>query len=1199
MSVAELTPEQRSAIHTRDVSIALSAGAGCGKTFVLTQRFISHLDPLVDTAAGETRLSQLIAITFTDAAAREMRDRIRKACYNQLAVAKTEAEESHWQRLLREIDSARVSTIHAFCAALLRNHAAAAGLDPLFRVLDQSDAQVLQLEVIDDELRQQLSDLNPKCLELAATYGLARLKQQISALIGYRHDEHFAQWLEIDAEEMVSRWRRWYEQEAPALAVREIAAVAPVDVLLDLLRNVVPDAKKAPFIDARANLLELLPRLARQEVSLKDVAEIRESAKVKGVCTAKDWNSPEDYDTYKNACESLRKTIDKHLPKPFDPDAARQTAQLGLDLLHLTNDVARRYEERKREQGKLDFDDLLYETHRFLTDPRNDKLRQELANELRLLLVDEFQDTDHLQARLVKVLCGKGFEVGRLFFVGDFKQSIYRFRGAEPGVFRELRAEIHVRGRLPLTLNFRSQPGVIDFVNALFSQSLQIGDEPYEALRAHRKQATDGPSVEFLWTITPDKKNRGIAGASLEARRLEAQAIARRLRALLDGVGEAMPVVDKGTGKARRAGLGDIAILFRTLNDVQVYEEALREYDLDYYLVGGHAFYAQQEIYDILNLFRAVSSTADEVSLAGVLRSPFFSLVDETLFWLVESAGSLNAGLFAGKLPKQLSTEELAKTQAAADTIRHLREQKDRVPIATLLGFALERTGYDAILLAEFLGQRKLANLHKLMERARAADQGGVIDLDGFITQLAQFIAHQPKEALAATLPEAADVIRLMTIHHAKGLEFPLVVLPDLDRPPRFGVPQAAFHPEFGPLVPTPTDEDHLQGVSTGMSLFAALEKAEELEERKRLLYVACTRAADYLILSSSLEDYSKPRSDWMKLIGERFDLESGESLFDGEIGVGSQLVRAETEGETDYKPSGRTRMPDLLKVIGEARELAVGGEGFVARESEPVAVDYASRKQFSFSRLTGRIIRHEEAAVVSDGDALPEVSIGVEEVEHPSAAIDSMTLGTLVHEVLASVDFRDPQSVGPLCEQLASQLVLLNTDAACKVARELVERFVASPRGRAIAEAADLRREVEFMLAWPPMDGDKAKRDEAWLREPIYLRGYIDCLHRDRDGRWLITDYKTNDVRESAVRGKAEQYAMQLYVYAMAVEKSLGESPSELAVYFLRPGVEHVFEWNAATRKKAVGMVNEALAAARGAAGTVGDGRLAFDLLQ
>lgn len=1160
MPVAELTPEQREAIERRDVSIGLSAGAGCGKTFVLTERFISHLAPR-DPEQAAANLSQVIAITFTDAAAREMRARIRSACFERLTEAKNAGEQSHWQRLLREIDAARVSTIHAFCASLLRTHAAAAGLDPLFGVLDQSDADVLQLDVIDDVLREELRQMNSEALDLAAAYGLTRLKQQIGALISHRHDETYPQWLEATPDDMVERWRAWHERDAFPLALREIAAEASILELLDQLRDVNPEGKKESFVDARAALLELLPRLQTGAISRAEVKSARENARVQGVCSAKDWDPADAYNRYRDACTALRDAIDSHLPKPFDPVAARKTAELGLSLLRLTDRVVQRYESKKRAQGMLDFDDLLAAAYQLLTSPNNSELREQLSDDLRLLLVDEFQDTDQLQVKLVKALCGAGLEIGRLFFVGDFKQSVYRFRGAQPKVFRDLRSEVKEAGRLPLTLNFRSQPAVLDFVNALFCDMFRDEGQEYEALRASRPQATKPPSVEYLWTLDENKNNRGIPGSALEARRKEASTIARRLRTLIDCADNELPVVDKKTKEPRPLQLGDVAILFRTLSDVQVYEEALRDYELDYYLVGGHAFYAQQEIYDVLNLLRAVASTADEVSLAGVLRSPYFALADETLFWLVDSGGSLNAGLLAEKLPTELTIEEQSKAAAAADTIRHLRAVKDCLPIAALLSQSLERTGYDAVLLAEFLGQRKLANLYKLMERARAADQGGVIDIDGFITQLAQLIARQPKEALAATLPEAANVIRLMTIHHAKGLEFPLVVVPDLDRLPRFGAPAAAFHPEFGPLVAPPEFDEEQKNAASGMSLFSAIEKVEELEERKRLLYVAFTRAADYLLLSSSLEAYDKPKSDWMELLAERFDLETGEVHAQLPKGYAAPTVSIGTDSKPDLKPVSHSRGPDLLKMLDEAHRLAGEGQGVIPPEVTPIPVNAAARRQFSFSRLTGRIIRSDPPApVILMTD---ELQVGA------SPAIDPRGLGTLVHDLLARADLNDPASIAEWAEHLAPDHVLQNTEEASQTAAELVSRFAASKRGRELARAKAAQSEVEFILAWP-------------LDEPTsngtYLRGFIDCLYHDADGRLILVDYKTDNIRPAAVPRAAERYAMQLYVYAIAAERALGQPPAELVLYFLRPGAEHVFAWNDAVRRQAVEMVNEAI---------------------
>lgn len=1202
-----LTQEQRAAIECRQHSVALSAGAGCGKTFVLTQRFISHLDVNHYPESKNTRLSQLVAITFTDAAAREMRSRIRQACYDRLHQAESAESQQHWLRHLREIDAARISTIHAFCTSLLRSHAAQADLDPTFGVLDQADADVLQFDVIDDVLRDQLTKLDEATLDLAAAFGLARLKEQVAELLSRRHEPAFQAWQRATPDDVLANWRDWHATHALPNAVAEIGASAAVDALIHRLEALDVPPKKDKLRDARAALLHWLPRLQSADPSLtdSDLQQIREAAKVSGVCTAKDWPEGE-YDAYRDACKELRDLIDKQLPQPFNPDAARETARLGLELLKLTAKIVAVYDDRKRAQGKLDFDDLLAKAHALINSPENADLRKNLSEDLHLLLVDEFQDTDELQVELVRNVCGAGFDAGRLFFVGDFKQSIYRFRGAVPKVFRELREQVQEPGRLPLTDNFRSQPEILHFVNALFCDQFV----EYEALRPTREQATARPAIEFLWTITPNKNNRGIPGAMREARKLEAKAIAQRLHSLLVENSTERPVVDKKAGKhgedtPRRLKPGDIAILFRTLGDVQVYEEALREYGLDYYLVGGYAFYAQQEIFDVLNLLRAVASTADEVSLAGVLRSPFFGLADETLFWLHETAGSLNAGLTAEKPPSQLSPDETARVTAAAATISHLRAIKDRVPIAALLTAALDRTGYDAVLLGEFLGERKLANLHKLVERARLADESGAIDLDGFITQLSQFISREPKESLAATLPEAANVIRLMTIHHAKGLEFPFVVVPDLDRQPLLRAPSAALHPDLGPLVPQPPDDEN-DTVTTGMSLYSALERREEREERKRMLYVACTRAADYLMLSTSIEAYDKLKSDWMELIAKRFNLADGKLIGDLPSGYPAPQIRVTTDPQTDHKPLGTSRGPDLLKLLEEAREIADSGKAPMPRELAPIPVDRTAQRQFSFSRLTGQLIQTHDGqpAPGSAEGSPPERASAVEKPHRQSrgllddldaavadatdmsgetaTGVDARGLGTLVHDVLERIDFASGAAAGSSssanlsgwCERLAPFHVIQNIDQTARLATKMVQEFVASPRGRDLAAAKAIHREIDFLLAWPPGEPDPMGP---------YVQGVIDCLYQDAEGDWHILDFKTNDVSAKRVAEEAERYELQLQVYAIAVEETIRTPPKELVLHFLRPHLEYTIFWNAAARENAIRKLTEAIAVMRG----------------
>lgn len=1160
-----LTAEQRQAISTRDVSIALSAGAGCGKTFVLVERFLSHLDRQnADDGREATRLGQLIAITFTDAAAREMRERIRSRCYERLDLAASRAQQQHWLRLLREIDGARVGTIHAFCASLLRAHAAEAGVDPTFRVLDQGGADVLRTDVIDDVLRERLASLDEQTLDLAATFGLARLKQQIAVLLGERHRPEFDAWLAKGPEDIVESWRAWYATNALPAALDEIQAAAPVAELIQLLSDVRPTSDM--FVEARQRLLQLLPRLLARQATAAELDAICDFARMRSragpyICTAREWGDKAMYERYSNGCKTLRESIEQHAPATWDEAAARATAALGAALLQLSAAVAAVYSERKTALGVLDFDDLLVKAYALTTAPQNAALRERLADDLRLLLVDEFQDTDALQADLVKALCGTGMDAGRLFFVGDYKQSIYRFRGAAPHVFRNLQQDIAARGRLPLNRNFRSQPAVLDFVNALCCQALSRADQAYEPLRADRPQVTTTPCVEFLWTITPDKYSRA-QGAMEEARRAEARALARRLRALVDAAGDEQPIVDRRTGAPRAAQPGDIAILFRALSDVQLYEAALREYELPYYLVGGHAFYAQQEVYDVLNLLRSVASSADEVSLAGVLRSPFFALADETLFWLKETAGSLNAGLLLEALPAELSDDERSKVAAAAETIRLLRQMKDRVPIASLLAAALDRTGYDAVLLGEFLGERKLANLHKLLEQARAADRG-ITDLSGFITQLGQFIAQEPKEALAATQPEHADVIRLMTIHHAKGLEFPFVVLPDLDRPPRSTTPCAALDHDLGPLVPWPGDERRKP--TTGMKLFMAKERGEELAERNRLLYVAATRAADYLILSSSLQSFDETRSDWMKLLAERFELASGNLRASLPADFAPPSVRVVVDPEETRKPVGMRRGPDLAAVLDEAQRLAASQEGFVPAGIAEILPDPAARRQFSVSQWTGRLLPDE---ALDDSPAEPQApSHTASPRENRDTALE---LGTFVHAVLAHMDWKNGAAVGAWCERLATERVTFLDDRVVAEAQELVERFGASPRARQLAQAAKVYAELEFLLAWPlAATGSDAR----------FIRGFIDCLYQTADGGWHLIDYKTNHVTAEEVAREAAGYELQLGVYALAAEQALGQPLQEVVLHFLRPGIEPPFCWNEATRRRTIECVDQAIA--------------------
>lgn len=1175
--VDHLTDEQHRAIFECDASIALSAGAGCGKTFVLTERFLTKIAPVADHSQAE--LSELVAITFTDRAAREMRDRIRAKCHQRLLEAPAE-ESQQWLEIYRQIDSARVSTIHSFCTTLLRQYPVESCLDPNFTVLDEAEAETLLAEIIDEKLRGHLANRHEATMDLMVDYSLREIRSMLRQLIVARHSIDFTAWGSKNAEEILEIWQTFHRENSNEVATCKLTTAVEVERMKQVLDTIEPvgDVMAERCATLRVTISELgNPAQVREQLQT-----LYDNAKVQGGSPAKKWPNPQDHALFKTEAEALRKRV-KVIQQgfDFDPEGAMAVARLGIQLLEVTQDIVDAYKLRKSVEASLDFDDLMIRARDLLTSPQHQHVRLRVANGIKHLLIDEFQDTNRLQVELVKALCDERLLEGKLFIVGDFKQSIYRFRHARPEIFRELRDDMPTAGQLSLTRNFRSQPAILDFVNALFCEPM--GDA-YEPLKAHRPQVSPTPAIEFLWATISEKdagaKNKQGKVPVGTLRKQEADWIARRIRAMLD---EGRPIVWDSTSEepaARAPRIGDFALLFRALSNVEVYESALRDYGLDYYLVGGRAFYAQQEIFDLANLLRTLASEADEVSLVGALRSPFFSLSDDLLYWLAQHPAGLAAGLFDNTYRPRIDQEQRRRKQRAAEVLGELRSKKDRISITSLIQEALRLTGFDAALLAEFLGERKLANLYKLIDVARRMDAAGMFTLNDFVVQLTEFIAKQPAEPLASTLPESTDVIRLMTIHQSKGLEFPIVIIPDMERAKRADSDPAAFHPEMGPLVKAPTGTK----VSTGLDLHRQVEELEGDAETMRLLYVATTRAADYLILSAGLPSVERATSSWRRLLERRFELNTGEMLGNLPPGYATPEVLVTTTrpelADTRRRPR---RGADLDKVLTQVRE-AAGERPAPPTTIEAIKADKACRCQFSFSRLSGALqpadIAPEDSAIV--GKAAPP-----QDAQTPVAVSDPLALGSLVHAALAQWPglLRDGNEAAASPDhlvQLQADKLQLNDTVLIGDARDLVRAFVDGPRADSIRKARDVFTEIEFMLAWPPPETDAATSAKAGQLDPHprWIGGVIDCLYQDESATWHLLDYKTNQMAGRSILQVADPYRMQMLLYALAIEQSLGEPLQEICLLFLRGGVEHCFEFDDSARGWLIEEVNRAMAA-------------------
>ena len=1139
---AHLTDQQRRAVEHRGSSVVLSSGAGCGKTHVLTQRYLSHLAADGDAAD----VGQVVAITFTDRAAREMRDRIRTA------VAKLPDAARH----LRDLETAPVATIHGFCGNLLRQYAVPAGLDPGFDVLSDVLSANIRAEALQECLRGLLTVEPPyppaaaALRELVVLFGWGAVVEAVDGLLLDVDRPAWAAWLARPPADIAADWAGPTRAALLPGWVAYLAAASPkVAGCLGLLERVRPAS-----VEGRANcerLVAEVPRLHEAADLAAAVDELTELAKV-GRTGKKDWPDAVVYEAVKDAFTDFRGDLPKRLAVFTDPTgdgpAAARVGQLFLLVAAAADDA---YRHRKRRAGVLDFQDLLVGARDLLRDHAD--VRESLQTRFRFLLLDELQDTDPVQMELVELLCGAGLEHGMLFAVGDHKQSIYRFRGADVGLFRALRAKVAAEGRLGLSRNYRSQPGVLKFVNALFTK--RIPD--YEPLDTHHAPAGDAANVEFLWASrvghdsgsslnaqqnppvdtggSPNDAPDGVAGV----RAAEADAIAARITRLL---ADPTPRVrDRAATAPRRVERKDIVLLFRSMSHVAIYEAALRRHGHDYYLVGGRAFFAQQEVYDLLCLLRAVENPQDAASLVGALRSPFCGLSDEAVFVLAGHPDGPWAGLHDAE---RVATLPIDQIPAAGRARRHLekwRATKDRVPIARLLNTVFANSGYDAAMQFEFLGDRKLANLWKLIGLARSFDNTGLFGLHEFTARLGDLVKCQPREEQAATLPENADVVRVMSIHQAKGLEFSVVIVPDIAAADRGNVhPAARWHRELGCLVKLPA-EFEIPGEDGAADpppfpdipdrLGRAADQLADWQEDLRVLYVACTRARDLLILSAGLSEPlggavggrtplpPKAANHWTLALAERFDLRTGRCL--------AADVRPQDV------PAVRVTEASAASEVAGVADVHDAPAGVRPHAGAPLPSPPLPR-MLTLPALEG-LARGK--AVASHGEHFDtEDDADRSDWRHPRERLGPVSAAeAALWAVLDRWDFADVDGWAQL---------LADTDGGSgDDLRAKLRRFADSEARAALAAADALHRGVEFLADLGAMAGNGAAG--------VQVRGVIDFLYRDAGG-WHVLgiDLGTAD-EDDPWRGRRPV----LVVQAWALRPQLGDWPATVRLFDLATG--------------------------------------------
>jgi ATP-dependent exoDNAse (exonuclease V) beta subunit len=1016
MTPIPFTPAQLTAIDPaqRHLDACVVAGPGSGKTTVLVEYFRQLVGAGVDPL-------RILAITFTEKAAGNMRKKLAQAFQSQ---PETRAQ----------LERAWVSTVHGFCARLLRENAIFAGVDPEFRTLDATESWRMQQDAMRAAIDALFSDHREAMRGLIR--GLSSFDFEQAVLSAY--DTMRGAGCGVD--------------QLPAFPTPAGVTLDEINDTLNAIRNQSLAAWNSAQNEHLEAALESAERILSAATPLAALRAIASFACNLTKC--KRGNNA--YNLLKRMKEQIEEAQYGLITALYAPER-----ELLIEILRRFD---RLYREGKQQAAALDFADLEEFTVRLLQDHPDTRAR--LRRQFEHILMDEFQDTNPQQARLIELIRPPD----RFYAVGDINQSIFGFRHAEPAGFTAYRDDVAARGRrlVQLVDNFRSRAHILRAVETVTAGAPGIEDRALVAGRLFH----DAPAYSVEVIAAPDPT-------------IEAQCVAHRILDFHD------------------FAFHDFAVLVRNTEVIPEFTAAFDAAGIPYVVNRGRGFYDSREVNDLTHLLRVIANPRDEVSLAVVLRSPLVDASEEALLRLKMNADSLDTAL--GDMGSRTTAaafgpQDHARLARFAARLREWRQRREYVTFDRLLLSAIDDCGYPSS-----------PNLDKFLAQARASSAR--MSLDEFVAELALVRQENPREPDAPP-EDSANAVQIMTVHSAKGLEFPVVFVAAIHKGVDTSVPVVAFsrHHGLGARWRNPAAGPDTNGAKDDLFQHALRHEWSRREEQEssRLLYVAMTRAECHLVLSFSVTG-RKP-ANWDKLVIERLQLDPS----------------APSDGLKDYQtPDGRP-WKARIHIVGQAswpvpfpphpiarpREVApplelspsvVGEQHDGNATVTDLSLFATCPRKYYLSRylgFDGRLPKSSEAAPASGASA-------------PAPALSAAGLGTQVHALLAGSPVPD----------------------ATPEALRLVEVFRQSPLARRAARASRVAREFDFLMAV----------------EDLVISGQVD-LWFEEGGELIVVDYKTDDVSAAEAHHRARDYALQLRLYALAVERVAGRAPDRACLHFLRP---------------------------------------------
>lgn len=1202
------TEEQREVIRLRNRNILVSAAAGSGKTAVLVERIITML-----TAKEEpVSVDQLLIVTFTEAAAAEMKERIRRAIEKKLEES---PDDEHLMQQATLIHNAQITTIHSFCLSVIRDHFHVIDLDPGFRVGEEGELKLLRHDVLDGLLEERYAEGGAEFLDFISAYAGGRDDKRIEELILkiYEFSRSYPDadgWLsacvksyaaeteeeleESDIARLVMENTRRYLEDARALTGQGLSVCGEPDGPAAYEATLLSDMQMLDGILAAGTFTELSERMrgaswARLAANRdKTVAEekvfrvkaIREE--VKGL--VKDIVSQYFYQDTEGMLEDLR------LCRP----------EMEV-LAGLVAEFARRFEEKKREKEMIDFSDMEQYALRILTERREGGLcpsavAEEYRRQFTEIMIDEYQDSNFLQEAILTSISRVPQGRYNIFMVGDVKQSIYRFRLSRPQLFMEKYDTYSLseseRQRIDLHKNFRSRREVLSSANHIFRQ---IMTKPLGGI-AYDDRAALYPGAEYpecgemaateVLVIDSDIVKKNVEGDSaaeqpapdqyVSERELEARAIAGRIRQLR----REHRVTDKESGKLRPVRYSDIVILTRSVKGfADIFTEVLNREGIPAYAGTREGYFKTQEIGVLLDYLRVLDNIYQDIPLAAVLTSPFCGLREEELAAVKSEFREIPFHRAVLRYRREGGKEPVrAKLERCLGQMEKFRERVAFTPVNELLLRILDDTGYGEFVSAMPGGQQRRANLEMLLEKAKTFESTSYKGLFHFVRYIEQLQKYDVDYGEAALEDEQSDTVRVMTIHKSKGLEFPVVFVAGLGK--RFNMQDArssvVLHAELGVGLDAVDLKRRTKSPSIVKKVIQKEEALDALGEELRVLYVALTRAKEKLILTGTISNLEKKMENYEMVRGqERTELSFGRlskavTYWDFVLPALVRLspdvpVRTRTltfedivKEEVAEETAGRITKAALER--WDTDKVYDGRTREHLKEQFGYRYLYADSRQqklkFTVSELKKRV--HyletlEEGASAEEmyGEVLyeePEVVPLIPKFLKEEEEISGASRGTAYHRVLELLDFRREYTE----EELSEEIEHFREEG--KIAQEMVScirlRDILEFLGcSAGARMRECALRGKLKKEQPFVLGVSAREIYPGEQEgELILVQGIIDVYFEEPDGLVVLDYKTD--RAGDGKELAEKYHAQLDYYGKALEQMTGKRVKEKIIY-------------------------------------------------